>query len=339
MPITLKFLQAGHGDAFIFECEKDGDSFVMVVDSGPRISQCKIVPIIKGLSKIDLLVLSHYDEDHISGYLEYFKNYQEDALKIREYWCNCASQIEVEQRTIISAYSNAKTFADYLRQISKEFRDTKWIELIKAGHQYNNEFVDIEVVAPSNTALTINRNKYITSEYPAITCDRVNDDLDVSLKDLAKRPTPYTSQVINNASIAFILRTEGKSYLMLGDVMPDDVVNYLVSKGYSEDCPLEVDFVKVSHHGSRYNISNNLLDIIKCNNYIISTNGGRASAIHPDRETIAKLLYHPQRSMQEIVHLYFNYKLNELQKHRAILFNDGEIEEAKCEVHEEEFIL
>lgn len=339
MSTTLNFLQADHGDAFIFECEKDEGSFVMVVDSGPKISKCKIVPIIKKLSKIDLLVLSHYDEDHIAGYIEYFKKNQDDALKIKEYWCNCASQIEVEQRTIISAYSNAKTFADYLRQILKGYSGIKWIELIKAGYRYKNEFVDIEVIAPSDAALTLNRNKYIESEYPAITNKRVNEDLEVSLKDLAKRPTPLSIQVVNNASIAFILRAEGKSYLMLGDAMSDDAVYYLISKGYSEIYPLEVDFVKVAHHGSRYNISNKLLDIIKCNSYIISTNGGRASAIHPDRETIAKLLYHPQRNMEETVHLYFNYKLNELQKHHAILFNDGEIEEANCVVHEEEFKL
>lgn len=339
MSITLNFLQADHGDAFIFECKKDGELFVIVVDSGPRISQYKIVPIIKSLPKIDLLVLSHYDEDHIAGYIEYFRNYIDDALKIKEYWCNCANQIEVDQRTIISAYSNAKTFADYLRQILEEHSGTKWIELIKAGYRYTNEFVDVEVVAPSDVALTLNRNKYIESEYPAITNKRVNKDLEVSLKDLAKRPTLPSTQVVNNASIAFILRAEGKSYLMLGDVMSDDVVNYLISKDYNENCPLEVDFVKVAHHGSRYNMSNKLLDMIKCNNYIISTNGGRASTIHPDRETMAKLLYHPKRSMDETVHLYFNYKLNELKKHRAILFNDGEIEEANCVVHEEEFIL
>lgn len=339
MSITLNFLQAGHGDAFIFECAKDGNSFVIVVDSGPRISQSKIVPIIKSLTKIDLLVLSHYDEDHISGYIEYFKNYQSDALKIREYWCNCASQIEVEQKTIISAYSYAKSLADYLRQILKENPSTKWIELIKAGHRYKNELVDIEVVAPSDTALALNRDKYIEREYPAITYNRVIEDLEVSLKDLAKRSTPLSPQIINNASIAFILRSEGKTYLMLGDVKSDDVINYLIGKGYSEDCPLEVDFVKIAHHGSRYNISNNLLDIIKCNRYIISSNGGRASTIHPDRETIAKLLYHPQRRMEDPVHLYFNYKLDELKKHRAILFNDGEVEAAKCIIHEEELIL
>lgn len=339
MSITLNFLQANHGDAFIFECTKDGDSFVMVVDSGPRISQCKIVPIIKSLSKIDLLVLSHYDEDHISGYIEYLKNYQSDALKIKEYWCNCASQIEVERRTTISAYSYAKSFADYLRQILKENPTTKWIELIKAGHRYKNEFVDIEVLAPSDTALALNRKKYIENEYPAISYARVNEDLEVSLKDLAKRSTSPSSQLVNNASIAFILKSEDKSYLMLGDVMPDNVVDYLVNKGYSEDFPLEVDFMKIAHHGSKYNVSNKLLDIVKCNRYIISTNGGRASSIHPDRETIAKLLYHPKRRMEDIIHLYFNYKLDELKKHRAILFKDSEIEKANCIIHEEELIL
>ena len=340
MSITLNFLQADNGDAFIFNCENDNDSFTIVVDSGPKISCNRIIPIIKQLPKIDLLILSHYDEDHIAGFIEYFKKYQDDdALKIKEYWCNCANQIEVDENNIINAYSNAKTFSDYLRKISEKNSHIKWIELIKAGHLYQNNFCDIEVIAPSEKALSLNRDKYLKSEYPSITCSRINDDLNNSLEDLSKRATPSSNQIVNNSSIAFIFKSKEKSYLMLGDVLPNDVYDYLVKQGYSKDCPLEVDFMKVSHHGSKYNISNKLLDIIKCNNYIISTNGGRGSAIHPDRETIAKILYHPQRKMDETIHLYFNYKLKELEKRNVILFNEGEIEKANCIIHEEELKL
>ena len=86
MSATLKILKARHGDAFIFECIKDEGAFYMVVDSGPRLSSKDIVPLIKTLPQIDLLVLTHYDEDHIMGFIDYFKQYPEDALKIKEYW-------------------------------------------------------------------------------------------------------------------------------------------------------------------------------------------------------------------------------------------------------------
>lgn len=338
MSTVLKILKARYGDAFILECRKDEKAFVMMIDSGPKLCVKDIVPIIKDLPQIDLLVLTHYDEDHITGFIEYFKQYPDDALKIKEYWCNCASKIEVEQRTSISAYENAKSFADCLRDILKGHQDVKWIELIKAEHTYKNDLVDIEVIAPSEDALQKNREKYIEEQYPAISCQSMKNDLCVSLEELAKRDTPKNTQVVNNASIAFIVRTEERSYLMLGDVMADDVCEYLVDKGYNEEKPLIVDFVKVSHHGSKYNISNKLLNIIRCDRYIISTNGGFGNAYHPDREAIAKILYHPKRNMNNTVHLYFNYSMEEIGK-RMTLFNEGETKNANCEIHENELEL
>ena len=238
MGAVLKILKARHGDAFIFECKKDGRTFIMVVDSGPKLCVKDIVPVIKQLPRIDLLVLTHYDEDHITGFIEYFKQYPDDALKIREYWCNCASEMEVNLGTTISAYDNAKTFADRLRAILKEHQEIKWIELIKAGHEFHNEFVDIEVIAPTDNALALNRELYMAEQYPAISSQNMKDALSVPLKDLALKDTPKNTQLVNNASIAFILKSEGKSYMMLGDVMADDVYNYLVGKGYSEENPI-----------------------------------------------------------------------------------------------------
>lgn len=338
MSATLQVLKARHGDAFIFECEKDEGVFCMVVDSGPRLSSKDIVPLIKELPQIDLLVLTHYDEDHISGFIEYFKEYPEDALKIKEYWCNCANQIEVDSRTTISAYDNAKSFADCLRSILKEHQDVKWTEFIKAGHEYHNNFVDIEVIAPTEDALMLNRSNYVAEQYPAISYQNMRKDLDVSLEELALRETPSKKQVVNNASIAFILRSEGKSYLMLGDIMADDICSYLTGKGYNEENPLVVEYIKLSHHGSKNNITSKMLDIIKCNRFIISTNGGIGNAYHPDRETIAKILYHQRRDISESIHLYYNYTLNEIGK-RTVLFNDGEVEKANCIVHENELEL
>lgn len=338
MKTILRMLKARHGDAFIFECEKDEKVFVMVIDSGSKLCVKEIVPILKHLPQIDLLILTHYDEDHISGFIEYFKQYPDDVLKIKEYWCNCANQIEINQGNAISAYDNAKSFADCLRALLNEQQNVKWIELIKAGHHYNNDLVEIEVIAPSDRALLKNREKYIANQYPTISYKNMKDDMDISLEDLAKRETPPKEQIVNNASIAFILKAEEKVYLMLGDVMADDVYNYLTSKHYSEEKPLEVDFMKVAHHGSKYNISNKLLDIIKCNNYIISTNGGFGRSYHPDRETIGKILYHPKRDMETTVHLYFNYTLDEIGK-RTIIFNEGEFEQANCVIHENELEL
>ena len=43
----------------------------------------------------------------------------------------------------------------------------------------------------------------------------------------------------------------------------------------------------MSHHGSKANIRKKLLEMIDCDKYLFTTNGGTAGAYHPDRQTLA----------------------------------------------------
>ncbi len=108
-------------------------------------------------------------------------------------------------------------------------------------------------------------------------------------------PNPKDHKTLTNmASISFVLRCDGLSVLMLADSFPQEKVECLKSKGYSTENKLKIDFVKISHRGSQHNTSNELLDLIDCDNYIISTNGGLGQSRHPQRETIANILCHPE---------------------------------------------
>jgi hypothetical protein len=59
--------------------------------------------------------------------------------------------------------------------------------------------------------------------------------------------------------------------------------------GYSEERKLEVDIVKLSHHGSRKNTSPELLKLIECEKYIVSTDGSRHGL--PDKESLARVIH------------------------------------------------
>ena len=119
---------------------------------------------------------------------------------------------------------------------------------------------------------------------------------------------------------------------MLGDCYPHNVVDYLRRKGYSEQHPLRVDYVKVAHHGSLHNTSNELMDLIHCNHYIISTNGDKFG--HPDREAFAHILCHPTRDRSEKVHFYFNSDMNTLVSKSGRFLLPAELEPYNFEVHE-----
>ncbi len=155
---------------------------------------------------------------------------------------------------------------------------------------------------------------------------RSERDYSVALPDLAHRkkrvPSDKTyDKAANIASVSFILRCDDFSILMLGDTYPQNVCRSLRALGYSEEKPLEVDYVKVAHHGSASNISNELLGWIRCSRFLFSTNGVKGKARHPERETIANILCHPMRDYDITVHLYFNYKKWEIEGDKPHLFN------------------
>ena len=65
---------------------------------------------------------------------------------------------------------------------------------------------------------------------------------------------------------------------------------------------LTIDAFKVAHHASQNNLSIELLQLLKCQRYLISTNGDHFS--HPDREAIARIIKYGGNRPS----LYFNYR-------------------------------
>jgi hypothetical protein len=88
--------------------------------------------------------------------------------------------------------------------------------------------------------------------------------------------------------------------LLLGDAHPSTVVESLEALGYTAQNPLQIDYVKVSHHGSKANTNDDLLTLIDCNNFIISANGNHHGL--PNKKTLARIIkYFPNAN------LMFNY--------------------------------
>jgi metal-dependent hydrolase (beta-lactamase superfamily II) len=135
--------------------------------------------------------------------------------------------------------------------------------------------------------------------------DAGTDDVyEANIKNLAKIKCKLDNKLQNKSSIAFILRVGKKKLLFLGDANPEIVKNQLEKLQKKDHSFKYFDFVKVSHHGSKKNISNELLEIINCKKFLISTDGTHDL---PDKEAIAKILLRANNTDTE---LYFNYPLN-----------------------------
>ena len=108
----------------------------------------------------------------------------------------------------------------------------------------------------------------------------------------------------NKSSIACLFQFKKLRILFLGDSDPEEIVESLTELGYSKNNKLKVEFCKIAHHASRHNTSNELIQILDCSNYIISTqktNDGR-----PSKECLSRIICNSEKS----INFYCNYKLD-----------------------------
>ena len=83
--------------------------------------------------------------------------------------------------------------------------------------------------------------------------------------------------------------------------------------------------MKLSHHGSKGNISKEFLEIIDCSDFLFTTNGGIGGAYHPDRKTIALIKNNQdKKSSEKKTTLRFNYPLKTIMDRTTGLLSEEE---------------
>lgn len=107
--------------------------------------------------------------------------------------------------------------------------------------------------------------------------------------------------------------------LFLGDSHPSVVVGSLVRL---EQKKQKFDYVKVSHHASKANTSDELLDLIDCENYIISSDGSFHGL--PNKEAIVRII-----NKNDFSNIFFNYP-ELIEK----IFTDNELNSEKFSCQE-----
>lgn len=340
--MEIELLPAEYGDAIVIRTKADGNPFTIVIDGGPRGTVKKVSKYYEELGHIDLMILTHFDEDHIAGILEYAKLFSDKSMPVDRFWCNCAQNIDFNTTTDVSdtGFENANTLASYLRKQKLLNPAFEWREEIKTGMRFEKGNLKIAIISPSQEILTTLKsdyNDYILrhpqideeNESTDIASFRVDLDAKKTIDDLAEKDTPRNVNLWNKASIAFLLSAEGKQILMTGDA-DADVMAAGIEALPDLILPLHLDLTKVSHHGSKNNISYRLLSHIRCQRFAFTTNGGTRNWYHPDRKTLAIILKGANRAASEQVDFYFNYPVNSIQKRTGVLLSEEEQKRHNC---------
>ena len=342
--MKIKFLEANCGDSIIISfVAAQGHLRPLLLDGGTgetyssKRRKGELYYVIEDICNkgqaIDLLILTHIDNDHIGGILKWFEEDKRFSSIVKNVWFNSGKLIaeyfkqpeNPDLNVGLNIFRNAYTGvseAEGLEEILLKYGmwDRK---IILRGQNVNQYGVAIQVLAPNESQLRELLEEYRkVNNDPAYTAAKKSDwgiDLKTFIEE-EKNGFNFKEQKEpkNGSSIAIILTIEGKKLLLLGDAPPGNVISALNSLGYIEDNPLEVDLFKISHHGSQYSTSKDLLKLVRTDKYIICTDGSGNSK-HPDKRTIARII-----DVNPKANIYFNYE-HIGQK----LFSDSDCEDFK----------
>jgi beta-lactamase superfamily II metal-dependent hydrolase len=341
----FQILKAYHGDCFLIRTyDLHERPFHILIDGGPANTfNFALRATLKDISVIDLLVLTHIDSDHIGGLLSFTANSRFSEIDTKKLWVNCANLMSVGAAGELITYGQGLKLEQYL--INHHVDKHKFNERVTTDIGFLCQSgICFEMLSPIPAILdkVVADWPVLSKDYQEklaalpITSDAPSQLGKGTLTDLAKAPfrpaLTVEGDLFNAMSIAFVLRTPDISLLLLADSRPEVIKASMIARGYNNtDNQLKVDYVKVSHHGSKNNTSADVLDMIDCCNFIFSTNGGTGRSKHPDRETIARILYHPKRDMDKRIKLYFNYPLAIIRASSGLFFTPAELEEANAE--------
>lgn len=122
----------------------------------------------------------------------------------------------------------------------------------------------------------------------------------LDVEKLATTPFTPDKTLPNGTSIVLLAEYDGKRVLLGADSHVDRLIASLkaLRKGKKR---IPIDLFKVSHHGSDRNVSKELIELIDCPLYLISTNGSYFQ--HPKAAALARILKYASSSIT----LAFNY--------------------------------
>jgi hypothetical protein len=300
------------GDCLLLEYGDDTFVRRILVDGGRSGTYPLIKPVLAGLDgTVDLLVVTHVDQDHILGVLALLDD-PDRPVEFGDVWFNGFDHLldaegfgAVDGEKLTSALLARKIpWNDAFGGRGVEVgRDLAWFDDGSTMTVLSPDRTQLERLAPVWSAECA-KNGLIPGRDP--------DELPPvegfehfgapNVGQLAASPFKPDTSKTNLTSIGLLFEFEDRRIVLTGDADDRRLAASLRAPAEAAGGRLHLDVLKVAHHGSDHNLSNDLLALIDCDRYLISTSGARHD--HPNEIAVARILEHGGAEKQ----LVFNYR-------------------------------
>lgn len=326
---TIELLPANQGDAIWVEYGKKSDRRRMMIDGGPIDAwpdiETRLMKLKEGDKRVELAVITHVDTDHIEGMIRMFaEKRQKWPIAPEDIWFN--GYRHMKESAVLGGREG-----DFLSALLHHRAFDKWNkkfgnQAVAADPSKELPIVELEggmkitLLSPSPAKLKSMANKWIKDSAKHnlkpgdlekaweqfLGYTKLHPDEGIlggpgEMDEEVRKQLKTDQSAANGSSIAFLAEYGGKSCLFLADAHHSVItaaIKKLIPPGETR---LKVDAVKVSHHGSRNNISKAMMELIDARHFLISSSGAKHN--HPDEAAVKAII---QGSLQDPV-IWFNY--------------------------------
>jgi hypothetical protein len=331
---AIEMLPADNGDCLWIEYGDPSRPRRILIDCG-AVSAARTVAsrieLIGAPSErvFELFVLTHIDADHINGVLPLFGNPSLNA-HFEDIWFNGWHQV--------SQFLGVKQGEEFSKLLEDPARSLPWNRAVTSkGEKYPAPMVlpsdkpPPTFELPGGLRLTLlspgaDQLKRLGREWRQVLLELepgkamlgrkrppppVTDFAKFDLETLARKAVTKDTSVANGSSIALLAEFDEHAIVLTGDAHADVLAKSITAlqqaRGRKNE-KLKLDALKLSHHGSVNGTTGELLALLECQRYLVSSNGN--IFYHPDREAMARVILNGGKRPT----LCFNYRspLNEL---------------------------
>jgi hypothetical protein len=319
--LVLEVLRAKFGDALLLHFGTKAKPLLALIDGGPpgvwadaleprlqQIREQRKLAANKPL-EIELAMVSHIDRDHIAGMLEMVQGMQELRAarqpvpwKIKRFWHNSFDDLLDNDDAAVGASASAMSAASLggllqpegsliLASVS-EGRDLRNLldalklagnppfkGLVRAGKKPVPPLDNLKltVIAPSEKNLAALQKDW--DKHVKEILEKEDDESRAEAAAFVDR------SVYNLSSIVVLAEADGKRILLTGDGRGDHTLEGLEeAKLMDSKGRIELDVLKMPHHGSIRNVDETYFERIRARHYVISADG---KFDNPDVDTLA----------------------------------------------------